>query len=123
MSFQIRYDAPNRVVRAIFFDEVTIEEKMASARQIAEKYGHLHPLLLVVDVREAKVLLDMQQRQEFGVYAATLPGLSHAHIAVLHAPDHNANVGIDQAATAKGLRVVEFLTEHAALEWLASRES
>lgn len=120
MSFQIRFDPGTRIVRAVFFNEVTVEEKFSAARQVAEKFGHMHPLLMIVDVRQAKLLLSVQERVEFGVFAATLQGLSHARIAVLHAPDHNENVIIDGAAQAQGMNVVEFVTEVAALEWLGA---
>ena len=120
LSFQIRFDSGSRIVRAVFFNAVTIEEKFSSVRQVAEKFGHMHPLLLVVDVRQAKLLLSVQERVQFGEFAATLQGLSHARIAVLHALDHNENMIIDSAAQAKGLQVAEFVTEAAALEWLGA---
>ena len=120
MSFQIRFEPATRIVRASFFSEVTFAEKISAARQVAEKFGHLHPLLMVVDVRKAKLLLTVQEREEFGVFAATLQGLSHARIAVLHAADHNENVIIDRVAQAEGMQVVEFVTEAAALDWLGA---
>lgn len=118
LSFQIRFDSSARIVRATFFDDVYLEDKIASARQIAEKYGHLHPLRLLVDVRRSNVRLSASERQQFGAYAANLEGLKHARAAVLHAPDYNANVIIDHAAQAHGLVVGEFITEAAAIDWL-----
>ena len=123
MSFQIRFNSDTRIVTAVFFDRVELSDKLASARQVAEKFGHLHPLMLLVDVRRADIVMTMEERRTFGAFAAHLPGLSHGKIAVLHAPDHNANVVIDSTAQAEGMRVVEFVTEHAALEWLTAPES
>ena len=123
MSFQIRFNSDTRVVTAVFFDRVELSDKMASARQVAEKYGHLHPLMLLVDVRNAEIALSMEERRFFGTFAAHLQGLSHGKVAVLHAPDHNANVVIDSTAQAEGMHIVEFVSEHAALEWLASPET
>lgn len=120
MSFQIRFDANSRIVRAIFFGEVQLADKMASARQVAEKYGHLHPLLLLVDVRRAELLLTVEERRLFGTFAAQLHGLKHARVAVLHAPEGNANVVIDQWARNHGMRLSEFITEAGALSWLAA---
>lgn len=118
MSFQIRLNPVNRVVSAVFFDRVELADKIASARQIAEKFGHLHPLLLLVDVRRADIVLSASERRQFGRFAAHLPGLSHCRAAVLHSIDHNANLIIDSVAQAEGMEVVEFVTEHAALAWL-----
>jgi len=123
LSFQIRFDPSLRVVRAKFFGPVTLEDKLASARQVAEKYGHLHPLMLIVDVRDADILLSMEERKQFGQYAAHLQGLSHARTAVLHAPHVNANVVIDHWAQSEGMQLAEFVTEPAALSWLAEESS
>ncbi|WP_226667909.1 hypothetical protein [Microbulbifer aggregans] len=123
MSFQIRFDPNSRIVRATFFDEVYLADKIASARQIAEKFGHLHPLLLMVDVRRADIRLTIEERQEFGTYTAQLEGLKHARTAVLHATDRNANVVIDRWAQSHGLQLAEFITEAAAVEWLLSAEA
>ncbi|MBB5212859.1 hypothetical protein [Microbulbifer hydrolyticus] len=123
MSFQIRFNPGTRIVSAIFFGRVELADKLASARQVAEKFGHLHPLMLLVDVRKADIVLSMEERRAFGSFAANLQGLSHGKVAVLHAPDYNANVVINGAAQAEGMRVVEFVTEHAALEWLTSTET
>ncbi|MFV8783843.1 hypothetical protein ACNKU7_15605 [Microbulbifer sp. SA54] len=120
MSFQIRFDPSTRIVRATFFDDVYLADKVASARQIAEKYGHLHPLRLLVDVRRAVLHLSASERAQFGTYAAQLEGLKHARAAVLHATDHNANLIIDHAAQAHGMVVGEFITEAAALDWLGA---
>ncbi|WP_295802681.1 hypothetical protein [uncultured Microbulbifer sp.] len=120
MSFQIRFDSDTRIVRAVFFGEVVFSEKVAAARQVAEKFGHLHPLNLIVDVRRAELLLTFKERQEFGSFAANLQGLKHARTAVLHAPDHNENLVIDSAALAQGFHLVEFITEAAAMEWLGA---
>lgn len=120
MSFHIRFNPANRIVTVVFFDRVELEEKMASARQTAEKFGHLHPLLLLVDVRRADIVLSPDERRQFGAFAAHLPGLRCARTAVLHAVDHNANVIIDSAAQAEGMLINEFVTEQAAVEWLTA---
>ncbi|WGL18090.1 hypothetical protein PVT68_07290 [Microbulbifer bruguierae] len=119
MSFQIRFNPDTRIVTAVFFDRVDFSDKVASARQIAEKFGHLHPLLLLVDVRRADIVLSVDERREFGTFAAHLQGLSHCRAAVLHAVDHNANAIIDSAAQAEGMHIREFVTEQTALTWLA----
>lgn len=118
MSFQIRFNPASRVVSTVFFGRVEFAEKIASARQLAEKYGHLHPFLLLVDVRRADVVLSIEERQQFGVFVAHLQGLNHARVAVLHAPDSNANLVIGRTAQAEGMQAVEFVTEPAALHWL-----
>lgn len=123
MSFQIRFNPDTRIVTAVYFDRVDLDEKLASARQIGEKYGHLHPLMVLVDVRRAHLTLTVEERQYFGAFVAHQPGTSHSRVAVLHAPDRNANVIIDSTAQAEGMLVVEFVTEHAALAWLTSAEN
>lgn len=122
MGFQVRFNATTRVVSAIFFDRVDAAEKRAAARQMAEKYGHLHPLNVLVDVRQADIEMSVAEREAFGTYVAHLQGVKHGRIAVLHAPDYNANVVIDGVARAEGLNVLEFVTEQAALQWLAEGE-
>ncbi|WP_299598637.1 hypothetical protein [uncultured Microbulbifer sp.] len=123
MSFQIRFSPETRIVTIVYFDRVDLDEKLASARQVGEKYGHLHPLMILVDVRRADLVLSVDERQYFGTFVARQPGTSHGHVAVLHAPDRNANVVIDSAAQAEGMRILEFVTEHAALEWLTTSGS
>lgn len=123
MGFQIRFNPATRIVSAIFFDRVVLADKIASARQVAEKYGHLHPLSLLVDVRNADIDMTIEERQQFGAFAAHLPGLSHARIAVLHASDRNANVVINSTAQSEGMHIVEFICEQTALNWLASMDT
>ncbi|WP_193164990.1 hypothetical protein [Microbulbifer hainanensis] len=118
MGFQIRYDARQRVVRTVFFGSVFLVDKMAAARQVAERYGHMQSLRIIVDVREADILLSVAERQQFGSYAAALKGLNHARVGVLHAPDYNANVVINSVARAEGMDVAEFISEGALLLWL-----
>ncbi|WOX06591.1 hypothetical protein [Microbulbifer pacificus] len=120
MSFQIRFNPEARIVNAVFFDRVDFAEKLASARQIAEKFGHLHPLRLLVDVRRADIVLTINERQKFGSFAAHLTGLRHGRVAVLHAPNFNANIIIDSTAQSEGMDVREFVTEQAALAWLVA---
>lgn len=123
MGFQIRFNPVTRTVSAIFFDRVVLADKIASARQVAEKYGHLHPLSILVDVRRADIVMTIEERQQFGTFAAHLPGLSHARIAVLHAADRNANVVINSTAQSEGMHIVEFVSEQAALNWLSSTDT
>ncbi|WP_138236131.1 hypothetical protein ACONUD_10815 [Microbulbifer harenosus] len=118
LSFHIRLNPTNRIVNVVFFERVELVEKLAAARQVAEKFGHLNPLLLLVDVRRADIVLSTSERRQFGRFAAHLQGLSHGRAAVLHSVDHNANVIINSTAQAEGMEVVEFVTEHAAVEWL-----
>ncbi|MFD1215114.1 hypothetical protein [Microbulbifer celer] len=120
MGFQIRFDHSARIVRATFFGQVELEDKLNAAQQVAEKYGHLQPLPLLVDVREAEILLTLEERKAFGQFAARLPGLRHARTAVLHAPEINANVVINDWARNEGMLLGEFITEHMALSWLAA---
>lgn len=118
MSFHIRCNPSNRIVNVVFFDRVDLAEKLAAARQVAEKFGHLNPLLMLVDVRRADIVLSPSERRQVGRFAAHLQGLSHGRAAVLHSLDHNANVIIDSTARAEGMEVIEFVSEHAAVEWL-----
>ncbi|QKX17437.1 hypothetical protein [Microbulbifer sp. YPW1] len=123
MGFQIRFNSAVRTVSAIFFDRVELADKIASARQVAEKYGHLNPLSILVDVRNADIDMTIEERRQFGAFAAHLPGLSHARIAVLHAADRNANVVINSTAQSEGMHIVEFVSEQAALNWLRSADT
>ena len=123
MGFQVRFNATTRIVSLVFFDQVDLAEKHASARQVAEKYGHLHPLLVLVDVRRAEIIMSIEERQSFGAFVAHLQGVSHGRIAVLHSPGHNPNIVIDSTAQSEGLDVVEFITEQAALNWLTHAEA
>ncbi|WP_105101837.1 hypothetical protein [Microbulbifer pacificus] len=118
MSFHIRFNTELRIVHAVFFDRVDFAEKLASARQIAEKFGHLHPLRVLVDVRRADIVLSVKERQKFGKFVARQTGTSHSRVAVLHAPDFNANIIINSAAQSEGMQVREFVTEQAAQGWL-----
>ena len=118
MCFQIRYDTRQRVVRTVFYGSVFLVDKVAAVRQVAERYGHMQSLRIIVDVREADIQLSVAERQEFGTYAASLKGISHARVGVLHAPDYNANVVISSVARAEGMDVAEFISEGALLLWL-----
>ncbi|WP_160154429.1 hypothetical protein [Microbulbifer sp. ALW1] len=120
MSFQIRFLPDTRIVSVVFFGPVDLEQKLASAGQVGEKYGHLHPLRVLVDVRQAEIKLTLEERKQFGRFVAEHTGTSHGRVAVLHSLEHNPNHTIDQAALAAGLTLAEFLTERAAEEWLLS---
>ncbi|GAB2521415.1 hypothetical protein [Microbulbifer agarilyticus] len=122
MGFQVRYNTATRVVNIGFFDRVDGAEKHAAVRQVAEKYGHLHPLLVLADVRRADIQMTLEERRALGSYIAHLPGISEGRFAVLHAPEYNANVVIDSAARKEGLALMEFVTEQAAEHWLIEDE-
>nr|WP_010132618.1 hypothetical protein [Microbulbifer agarilyticus] len=123
MGFHVRYDQASRIVHLSFFAQVDLAEKQAAAGQVAKSYGHLRPLCVLEDVRRAEIVMTPEERAAFGAFVAHLPGVSHARVAVLHTPEHNANVIIDSVAQKEGLVVREFVTEAAALHWFAECEA
>ncbi|MFD1215113.1 MULTISPECIES: hypothetical protein [Microbulbifer] len=122
MSFRIRYDAEQRLVRLLFYGEATFDSRIEAIRQLAARYGHLKPLRILADVRKvSKMSMSKEEQIAFGWFVGGQEALKNAHIAVLNKPQLNTTAVMRNAARQQGLELFSFLTEAEALEWLASR--
>lgn len=122
MSFRIRYDGEQRVVRMLFFGEATFDSRIEAIRQLAASYGHLKPLRVLADVRKVtKMSMSKEEQVAFGWFVGGQAVLKDAHVAVLNKPQLNTTAVMRSAARQYGLEFYSFLTEAEALDWLASR--
>ena len=62
--------------------------------------------------------LSFEDQQAFGEHLANHPGLTYARVAVLHKPDFNPNVVIDDSAYNNGYVLAQFSSRHDAELWL-----
>lgn len=118
MSFQIRYNAGSRVVRVCYFGRVGLCARMAAANLLGEKYRHLAPLRILVDVRFARTAMPPAEQRKFGRYLAEHPVLGRAAIAVLHSKGFYSSLVIAQEARIFGHRIRPFIVEAEAERWL-----
>ncbi|QKX17438.1 hypothetical protein [Microbulbifer sp. YPW1] len=121
MSFQIRYDSQNRVVRMLLYGEATYANRVEAVRQLVAKYGHLQPLRVFADVRRvSKMSMTLEEQQRYGVYLGQIPALYGARVAILNRAELNTTAVMRNKARDGGLVLHSFLTERAAMKWLTS---
>lgn len=121
MSFQIRYDSQNRLVKILLYGEATYENRMEAVRQVVAKYGHLKPLRVLADVRRvSKMSMTHHEQQRYGAYLGQLESLKAARIAILNKAQLNTTAVMRNHARVGGLELHSFLTEAAAMSWLTS---
>jgi hypothetical protein len=118
MSFQIRFLAAQRIVRVSYLGRTGLAARIAASKLVVEKYRHLQPLRLLVDVRFSKTLMTALEQRQFGRYLAEHPVLGRARIAVLHRADFYPTAVIVQEATSHGALFRQFLVEAEAEAWL-----
>ncbi|MGL6161878.1 hypothetical protein [Microbulbifer sp.] len=118
MSFQIRYNAANRVVRVCFFGRVGLCARKTAAKLVGEKYRHLVPLRILVDVRFARTVMSPAEQRKFGRYLAEHPVLGRAAIAILHSRSFYPSLMIAKEARMRGHRIQPFIVEAEAERWL-----
>ncbi|WP_308363635.1 MULTISPECIES: hypothetical protein [unclassified Microbulbifer] len=123
MSFQIRYNAASRMVRVCFFGRTGAAARMAVAKLLAEKYRHLEPLRILVDVRFAQTAMSPSEQRQFGRYLAKHPVLGRAVMAVLHSKGFYPSLLIANEARALGHGMRSFIVEAEALNWLRRRRA
>ncbi|WP_105101836.1 hypothetical protein [Microbulbifer pacificus] len=121
MSFQIRYDSQQRIVKIHLYGEATYENRIDALRQLVAKYGHQKPLRVLADVRGVtKMSMSLEEQQHYGVYMAQLPAMTGARIAILNRAELNTTAVMRTKARENGLELFSFLTEAEAIKWLTS---
>ena len=98
MSYIIELNKPLEIVNVIYSGKVSLDMRLQAVDQVCFNYSHLKPLRILVDVRELVMDLSIEEQQAFGKYLASHPGLTNAKVAVVHKPDFNPNVVIDDSA-------------------------
>ncbi|HEY8569288.1 hypothetical protein [Microbulbifer sp.] len=121
MSFRIRYDSQQRVVKVLLYGEATYENRMEALHQLVAKYGHLKPLRVMADVRRVvKMSMTLEEQQRYGVYLGQLPAMAGARFAMLNRKELNTTAVMRTTARENGLELFSFLTEAEAMKWLTS---
>lgn len=121
MSYIIHLDESLNIVNVTYTGTVSLHNRMQAVERVCRNYSHLRPLKILVDVRELVMDLSIEEQQAFGKHLAHHPGLTHARVAVLHKPDFNPNVVIDDSAYNDGYMLAQFSSLTDAELWL-SRE-
>lgn len=119
MGYQIRYIAVDRLVRITFFGWGGIEERITASQLTAEKYGHLSPLRILVDLRHAKIKMTAKEQRQFGRYLAAHPVLGGATFAALYKGSFYASQLVGGEARARGVKSRAFFVEAEAVRWLS----
>ena len=119
MSYVINLDEPLSIVNVTYTGTVNLHNRMQAVERVCRSYSHLRPLKILVDVRELVMDLTIEEQREFGKHLAGHSGLANARVAVLHKPDFNPNVVIDDSAFNDGYNLAQFSSRHEAEMWLS----
>lgn len=106
------------IVNVTYTGTVNLHDRMQAVERVCRNYSHLQPLKILVDVRELVMDLSIEEQQAFGKHLANHPGLTNARVAVLHKPDFNPNVVIDDSAYKDGYMLAQFSSRTDAELWL-----
>ncbi len=107
------------IVNVTYTGTVNLHDRMQAVERVCRNYSHLQPLKILVDVRELVMDLSIEDQQKFGKHLAQHPGLTNARVAVLHKPDFNPNVVIDDSASSDGYMLAQFSSRTDAELWLS----
>lgn len=118
MSFQVRYNSNNRIVRVCHFGRMALADTLAAAEQVFGNYSHLQPLRVLVDVRKVTNVMTGAEQKRFGRFLAEHPVAEYTRAAVLHNRAFNARAVIDSEAAARGFCLAQFILEAEAISWL-----
>ena len=119
MSYVIHMDESLGIVNVTYSGTVSLHNRMQAVERVCRNYGHLQLLKILVDVRELVMDLSIEEQQAFGKYLASHPGLTNARVAVVHKPDFNPNVVIDDSAYNDGYMLAQFSSLTDAELWLS----
>lgn len=122
MSYQISFNSANRIVGVRYLARTNITEQMDVLGQVSEKYQHLEPLRILVDVCHAEVALSGQDQQRLGRHLAGHPVLGRARIAMVHRGEFYPAAVVAREATRHGLSLQQFVLESEAMEWLMASQ-
>ena len=118
---KIRLEKVGRVVRCTPVGDVSFADMSNASYLISQKYGHLRPVRILVDVRHVKIIMTPRESQQFAQFVSGLPGFDEARIAVLHGMSHNPMAATDRESRASGLLVRSFFCETESYSWLTIR--
>lgn len=118
MTYHINLNESLEIVNVIYSGTVSLEMRKQAVEQVCSNHSHIKPLKILVDVRDIVMDLSFEDQQAFGEHLANHPGLTHARVAVLHKPDFNPNVVIDDSAYNKGYVLAQFSSRTDAESWL-----
>ena len=118
MSYVIHKDEALGIVNVTYTGTVSLHNRMQAVERVCRNYSHLHPLKILVDVRELVMDLSFDEQQAFGKQLANNPALTNARVAVLHKPDFNPNAIIDDSAFNNGYMLAQFISPDDAELWL-----
>ena len=118
MSYRINFNKSLEIVNVIYSGAVSLEKRKQAVEHVCSNHGRLKPLKILVDVRELVMDLSFEDQQTFGEYLANHAGLTHARVAVLHKPDYNPNIVIDDSAYNSGYLLAQFSSRTDAESWL-----
>lgn len=117
---QIRLEKNDRIVRCTPLEDVGFKDMSNASYLISQKYGHLNPLLILVDVRRVNINMTPDENQAFAQFISSLPGFSEARIGVLHSLSHNPMSATDRESRDSGLLVRSFFSEAESTRWLTT---
>ncbi|WP_346838944.1 hypothetical protein [Microbulbifer sp. SAOS-129_SWC] len=117
--FAIQYIPSERVARVAFAGRLELAERVRAMRQVAEKYHHLKPLRLLVDLRyqDPSSMAAGEQRQ-MAEFVRTNPVLREAHIAMLYGRDYRATALVSGLVARALPNARAFMVESEAMAWL-----
>jgi hypothetical protein len=118
MSYRINFNESLEIVNVIYSGAVSIDKRKQAVEQVCSNHSRLKPLKILVDVRELVMDISFADQQAFGEHLANHPGLTHARVAVLHKPDFNPNLVIDDSAYNNGYVLAQFSSHADAESWL-----
>lgn len=118
MAYTIDLNEALDIVNVIYSGTVDLDMRLQAVETVCSNYSHLVPLKILVDVRELIMDLTFEEQQAFGEHLANHPGLTNARVAVLHKPDFNPNVVIDDSAYNNGYMLAQFSSCNDAELWL-----
>jgi len=121
MSYVIHKDESLNIVNVTYTGTVNLHNRMQAVERVCRNYSHLQPLKILVDVRELVMDLSIEEQQAFGKHLANHPGLTNARVAVLHKPDFNPNVVVDDSAFNDGYMLAQFSSRTDAEFWLSRK--
>ena len=121
MSYVIHMDGSLKIVNVTYTGTVSLQKRMQAVERVCRSYSHFRPLKILVDVRELLMDLSIEEQKAFGEHLAAHPGLMNARVAVLHEPDFNPNLVIDDSAFNDGYTLAQFSSRRDAELWLSGQ--
>lgn len=118
MNYTIDFDSEKEIVKVAYAGRVSLDERVQAVKDVTRTYAKYMPLKILIDVRDLKMHLSLEEQKHFGQYLSNHKGLAEAKVAVLHPSDHNPNLLVDIHAFNNGYRLAEFEKRQVAQTWL-----